>query len=166
MIPVESSCLDTASHSSEQNISGASGVLTVFCAALSLPLLSLQRRFRDVEDMCERLSGALQGTAVHLDSHTLSCTTPTPSSAADWMSAAMWLEENHCTRDSARSGLFSLGECPQTPQVFVISGSGSTLASGTLQLQRSACIVLDGTCSDVELRDVVVKGALSPPSSV
>lgn len=94
---------------------------------------------------------------VQLEGHTLYCATPI-ASAEDWQSVAIWPQHHHDPHAITTSGLLSLGQCPLPPEVFAVSGAGSTIAGCTLQLHNSACIVFDATCKDVELVDVVVKG--------
>ena len=79
----------------------------------------------------------------------------------------MWLRGRQGAPGGPAAAMFefSLQRAPRPPQVFVMSGAGTMLAGGALKLQSNACVVLDGSCRDVTLRDVAVTGAHSRPLS-
>lgn len=120
--------------------------------------------FAGIPDLCEQITGALKGTNIHLHGQTLSSATSvsTATSASDWMSAEMWLRRHQGPWEAPGAAPFTLGRWPVPPQVFVVSGGGTTLSSGALNLQNGACVVLDSTCMGVKWRDVAMTGAAPP----
>jgi hypothetical protein len=131
----------------------------LFTARLPLCVsVQTQNRFRDVGALFEWLSGSLKGTKVHLGGDTLSCT-PSTTSCRHWQSLAMRPQHlKQAPHEGTSARLFELMGCSQPPTVFAASGGACEISCGTLQLHSNTCIVLDKSCRDVELKDVVVQG--------
>jgi hypothetical protein len=137
-----------------------------FGALVHSAVVQERSAFRDVADLFEKISGPMQGTTVHLHGRSLTLTPSGTTAAPGWLQVAMWPQQlqrqSHASDAGAAAGRFSLGQGPhQHPNVAVASCAGSTIVAGELQLQPHSCIVLDSSCRDVELRDVVVRGASS-----
>lgn len=66
--------------------------------------------------------------------------------------------QNEITTEVANEGIFDLEQCTRNGLVFSISGAGTTLSGGTLELAPEAYIVFNSSCTDVMLEDIVIQG--------
>lgn len=70
----------------------------------------------------------------------------------------MHMQDALCAASVAR-GLYHLGTAPgKTAPVVVMSGTGTRLTTGKLQLAAGACLVLDRSCTGWVLSKVTFKG--------
>lgn len=124
---------------------------------------------RDVCVLFKKLTAAQEGSTIVLgDRQHLLLPTRSPNSASkestsSWAFAAIWPQQGIISNSSVNSGLFSLCQGhtsgSQAAVVCTVSGSGKTVASGTLELAEHACIVFDASCADTLVDGTVFKGA-------
>jgi hypothetical protein len=79
-----------------------------------------------------------------------------------WRSVLLWPEQAEITEQHATEGLMSLVACPQPHHnICIISGAGTKLTGGALQLESNSVLVFDGCCTGVEVADCELTGAPS-----
>lgn len=71
----------------------------------------------------------------------------------------MWPQQAAITEQQATEGLLSLVPCLEDDQrVCVISGGGTKVAGGSIQLDGKAALVFDASCAGVEVSGTEFSG--------
>lgn len=73
----------------------------------------------------------------------------------------MWVQQEDITETNASMGLLWLTACGpgEEAQLCIVSGAGTHLLGGALQLHSTAALVFDSSCAGVEVSDCTISGA-------
>lgn len=83
-----------------------------------------------------------------------------------WAAVPMWPQQAPITENNATKGLMFLETRPAGAQhVCVVSGGGTLLRGGLLELHGTSALVFEGSCAGVEVADCEISGAAAWPSS-
>ena len=118
----------------------------------------------NVGNLCKALCSApFCGTHLTLHDTTVPIAPPshtTNTSSSTWQRVAFIPVMKEITNTNVFTGLCSLAPPQATNRMFVVSGGGTKISEGTLELGQRDIILLDESCSDFSMADITVKGEL------
>jgi hypothetical protein len=114
-----------------------------------------------IAELAEALTEQHEGEIVSLNGRTISFALRSFARIpSKFIRVAMWpkLPEKRTSTD--KWPLFSLAPLTYPATVCSISGSGTTLTDGTLEMLEHACLVFDDQCNNVTFSSITITGKL------
>jgi hypothetical protein len=103
--------------------------------------------------------------ACNLEGRTITCPCESSAGSAAWRSVPIWPHQSETTADNAPRGLHTLTCPPQEAVLSTLTGAGTVVQHGSLQM-AGAALILDTSCNGTQFKNIVIEGALRIDSRV